>query len=231
MKKSVLLVAALAIAIATVPMFAAFEAHIINVTAHIENALTTHGGPLHFGTVFPQEYLDLPFTVSLSNSFMGQDRVNYVSYVIKQKPKCECDLWDQKPGPDDCLEGQYAPVGYATHECPAGYTEMESLCQYLSKLPQDQDGDEGVESYFVPDPTGGPNDTCVPRTGDEMAFGSLDLYGDYSDEWEVDLKVPPIDGYVGQDWPAGCPTLDQDPAGEDYGCDLWIEVTGIETVR
>ena len=46
MKKGLLIVGAIAIALATVPMFAAYEAHVINVTAHIENALTTHGGPI-----------------------------------------------------------------------------------------------------------------------------------------------------------------------------------------
>jgi hypothetical protein len=49
--------------------------------------------------------------------------------------------------------------------------------------------------------------------------------GDILDLWKVDLKVPPVDGYVGQDWPEGCPTVPENDV--DYGCDLWIEVTGI----
>jgi hypothetical protein len=48
---------------------------------------------------------------------------------------------------------------------------------------------------------------------------------DLLDAWIVDLKVPPVTGTVGQDWPAGCPTVEEDK--QDYGCDLWIEVTGI----
>jgi hypothetical protein len=39
------------------------------------------------------------------------------------------------------------------------------------------------------------------------------------------LKVPPVKGFVGQDWPAGCPTVPTNDV--DLGCDLWIEVTGI----
>ena len=228
MKKVLLSFAAVALVVASVPLFAAFEAHVINVTAHIENALNTHGGPIDFGTVFPQEYLERNFTVFLSDSFMSQERVHDVSYVIKQKPKCLCDRWidlkiDGPTPPPICPEGQYAPVHYATHECPEGYTEMLSLCPYLSKLPvNDEPGDVGIPSYFVPDPSGG---SCQEVTDPEHAMGLLSLFNDNIDEWTVDLKVPPVDGYVGQDWPLGCPTLSADSL--DYGCDLWIEVTDI----
>jgi hypothetical protein len=58
-------------------------------------------------------------------------------------------------------------------------------------------------------------------------LGAVPVPTDPSDTWTVDLKVPPFKGYVGQDWPAGCPVLDANPAGTDLGCDLWIEVTGI----
>jgi hypothetical protein len=87
MKKGLLIFGALVIAIAAVPMFAAFEAHVINVTAHIENALSVHPKEIAFGTVFPQEYTTRDFNISLSESFMGADRVDDVQYVIKQKPK------------------------------------------------------------------------------------------------------------------------------------------------
>ena len=69
--------------------FSAFEAHIINVTATIENALRVDTQPLSFGTVFPQEHLILgqPIVIGLSGSFLQQNRVSHVAYVIKQKPK------------------------------------------------------------------------------------------------------------------------------------------------
>ena len=50
---------------------------------------------------------------------------------------------------------------------------------------------------------------------------------DSSDEWAVDLKVPPVDGYVGQDWPETCRDWTVPVDGADYGCDLWLEVTSI----
>lgn len=231
MKKIILaLVAMVAVAGGLVAM-SAYEAHIINVTAHIENALTTHGGPISFGTVFPQEYTERDFYIQLSSSFQGQDplRVNQVDYVIKQKTKCSCD---DATG-NECPLGQYAPVNYTDDQCPAGYSPMPSLCKFLSKLPKDNEsGDVGVASYYNNSgtPSDPSDDYCTSYTGQEMASGYLNYSDDdYQDNWAVDLKVPPIDGTVAQDWPAGCPTVAQDSV--DYGCDLWVEVTNISNVQ
>lgn len=215
-KKIILGLVAGIIVVAGVAAISAYEAHIINVTAHIENALYVHDQELTFGTVFPQEYLTKQFTVELSKSFQDEPTADDVTYVIKQKPKCING------------NGGYAPVDYATHKCPGGYEEMLSLCPYLSKMDgDDEDGnDKGVSSYYVENSP----DYCVGRTGTEEATGYLakswnNGEGDLSDLWIVDLKVPPVKGYVGQDWPAGCPTVEKND--QDYGCDLWIEVTGI----
>ena len=68
---------------------------------------------------------------------------------------------------------------------------------------------------------------CVANVPDASGILSKRV-NDLSDLWIVDLKVPPVEGFVGQDWPAGCPTV---PTNDiDYGCDLWIEVTGISEV-
>lgn len=189
----------------------AFEAHIINVTAHIENALLVHPTELVFGTVFPQEYLTKNFTVELSGSFQEESSVENIEYKIAQKPKC----WDS------ATHSIHKPVDYATHQCPDGYEPMLSLCPYLSKLdgdPEDQN-DTSVPSYFQ-------GASCSTST--ETAMGKLSkLTGDLADLWVVDLKVPPVMGTVGQDWPAGCPVVDEND--KDYGCDLWVEVTNIGT--
>jgi hypothetical protein len=326
MKKRILLITAAVIALAIgVVGMSAFEAHVINVTAHIENALNVATKALDFGTVFPQEFFtDKTFTVDLSSSFIAEDRVDDVNYVIKQKPKCKCDKWvDEKTIVEDCPEGQYAPVGYATHECPEGYTEMLSLCPFLSKTDGDPaDGNDTSHAGYFIDPTpADPNsgdESCVqperitspvlhygptgwggwscpagthvvgggylpgtasvqiseaaqpgsisglypvyphytytpPETGwvvqndddseditifvdcladNPDASGKLWKHdiADLSDTWIVDLKVPPFEGYVGQDWPEGCPVLQGDPEGTDLGCDLWVEVTGISNL-
>src|SRR3989338_430145 len=88
MKKILMGLAAAGTAIAMVPLFAAFEAHVINVTAKIENALTVSTEHIDFGTVFPQEQIDKFFDVALSQSFLDEDRVDDIEYIIRQKPKC-----------------------------------------------------------------------------------------------------------------------------------------------
>src|SRR3989344_6142943 len=84
---------AVVIGVTLLPLVAAFEAHVINVTAQIENALFVHPESLEFGTVFPQEHLETSFFVTFSQSFSASDqrRVGNVEYVLKQKPKPRVD--------------------------------------------------------------------------------------------------------------------------------------------
>ncbi|MBZ9572905.1 hypothetical protein KJA17_01845 [Patescibacteria group bacterium] len=220
-KKILLGLVAVAVVAGGVAAMSAYEAHVINVTAHIENALTTHGDPIAFGTMFPQEYDTRQFTVRLSDSFLTEGRVYDVMYEINQKPKCECILWDPEL-PELCPEGQYLPVDYATHACPSEYEAMLSLCPFLSKLSLDAN-DTSVPSYYVEDENG---DHCKePLT--HQATGYLEKLIDEVDDWTVDLKVPPIAGYVGQDWPVSCADWVLPEDDQDYGCDLWVEVTNI----
>ena len=228
MKKGLLIVGTLAIVLATVPMFAAWEAHVINVTAHIENALKIIApSDMSFGTVFPQEYREKSFYVTTSDSFCKPDqrRVLTIDYKIVQKPKCECDLWDPQ-SPELCPDGQYAPVGYDDHLCPSGYTAMPSLCPYLSKTPSDDIVD--LEPFDDPeDPA-------------NIATGTIDKDLDKTDQWTLDLVVPCFEGHCDQGWYDFVKGYNPDAIPDDYivpfelesetfGCDLWIEVTDIYT--
>jgi len=319
-KKIALSLIALVAVVGGVAAMSAYEAHVINVTAHIENALAVSTEAIEFGTVFPQEFVESDFTINLSESFLAAERVDDVEYVIKQKPKCICTA--EGVILEECEKGEHLPVDYATHECPEYFEEMENLCPFLSKLPMDQDGnDSGVPSYY--DDKGTPDksdDICIApariysnvlsynaaggwggwscpegtyavgggvfssdhalgaqgiaepgatiggytyptwphytygswydgetgyvaqNAGDAQdvvlyvdclaivpdASGMLTKLGeDVSDTWTVDLKVPPVEGTIGQDWPATCADWTVPIDGTDYGCDLWIEVTGI----
>src|SRR4030043_398970 len=221
-KKIVLTIGAILIVVGGVAAMSAYEAHVINVVAHIENALSVSPKEIAFGTVFPQEYMESDFTIRLSDSFQEADRVDDVEYVINQKPKCECDAWDKNP--ELCPDGRYQPVGYATHQCPVGYTVMADLCRFLSKMPQDNDGEIGEPSYY-----NSGTDTCLPSVRPAVqAYGKLaKSLKDLSDTWTVDLKVPPVAGYIGQDWPESCRDYTVPTDGVNYGCDLWVEVTEI----
>lgn len=219
-------------------MFAAFEAHIINVTAHIENALSVNTEPVAFGTVFPQEFIEKDFQISLSDSFMDEPRVDDVKYVIKQKLKAcpvhkeSCGPACEKLVPDDptCVED----TELETPHNPTGWHYL-SLCPFLSKNNEEGDGnleqnDTSHPSYYIDNPPAGPseNDSCQDPGPDATGELSKDVL-DTTDLWTLDLKVPPVEGFVGQDWPEDCIASAYIVKNNNttYGCDLWIEVTDI----
>jgi uncharacterized protein YegL len=174
MKKIIIGFAGIATALALIPMFAAFEAHVINVTAKIENALSVPVEPLDFGTVFPQEYLVKRIPVGLSQSFLDEPRVDDVEYVIRQKPKCAITSLDGTtfdssvandgthlftrtghvfPGtvPDPALaryhqfEGYYVDCGFAPRELTA--EEQWTLLPMLCPyLSKHEDSEDGSET-------------------------------------------------------------------------------------
>ena len=218
MKKKILLsLGAVVAVVASVAAMSAYEAHVINVTAHIENALSVDTNDIAFGTVFPQEYVEESFTISMSQSFIDEDRADDIDYVIHQKPKCKADIIGTDP--------QYLPVNYWNDECPGGYTKMLSLCPFLSKIDGDPDdqNDLGVPSYFEGEGCADPAYHSTLLAMGRLAKSQFDT----SDTWIVDLKVPPVKGTVGQDWPASCAEWTVPEDSKDYGCDLWIEITGI----
>src|SRR3989338_9176373 len=96
LKRAAIGAGTIGVIVAGAAAFSAFESHTINVTARIENALFVQEDAIDFGTVFPQEYLTSDVRVALSDSFLGEDRVDDIRYVIKQKPKVKepCRLVD-----------------------------------------------------------------------------------------------------------------------------------------
>ena len=240
------------VALATLPLLAAFEAHVVNVTARIENALSVPIDPINFGTVFPQEQLDRTIPVSLSQSFLDERRVDDVEYIIRQKPKCALtnEGGTQVIGPTATGhvvpngQGGYsidcgpAPLDTAGQPLPGVWGPLPSLCQYLSKHELTEDGQETNND-------GSLNAFHVPFTVSSTSVTWLDTRGrlaksapDTQDLWNIDLKVPCFGGYCAQDWadfvhginPDADPTLYTQPIGNEhkvFGCDLWLEVTGV----
>jgi hypothetical protein len=68
MKKVILILAAIVLVASGVAAVSAYEAHVINVKAHVENALSVNTSDVNFGTVFPQEWIDVHREVELSSS-------------------------------------------------------------------------------------------------------------------------------------------------------------------
>src|SRR3989344_3309954 len=164
--KIVLGIAASGTALALIPMFAAFEAHVINVTAKIENALSVPTEALDFGTVFPQEQLEKFLNISLSQSFQDETNADDVEYIIRQKPKCAVTADDGETLVGPTWTGHVVVEGETTRidcevdkptdlpsDLPAGqtYGVLPDLCPYISKHPDDpEDNDGSLDSFHVP---------------------------------------------------------------------------------
>ena len=92
MKKVLLLVSALLIVFSGVAAVSAYEGHLVNIKAHVENALAVETYEWDLGTVFPQEVMEDDLRFGLSESFLEQDRVSQVEYKL---------CWELKPVPAD----------------------------------------------------------------------------------------------------------------------------------
>lgn len=246
-KRLLLSMASIGAVAVSATMFAAFEAHVINVTAKIENALKVDTEEISFGTVFPQEELDKKFTVALSDSFKSQNRVNEVDYIIRQKPKCAVTNlagtllisgFETKTGhvkPDGSIDCGNAPKNMNCITMKWG--PLPSLCEYLSKHKEEKDNNQPEKEVNAFHPAYVINGGNIKWT---EASGILNkAAGDINDGWIVDLKVPCFGDYCAQDWhdfvedinPQADPddyVLDAADQSKVFGCDLWIEVTDVK---
>lgn len=269
MKKVLLSLGALAAVMIALPMFSAFEAHVINVTAAIENALSVPVTPISFGTVFPQEHLNKKLPVTLSQSFMDERDANDVEYIIRQKPKCGVTsnngtvlvgpTWTGHVVVEKVLENGQV-VGYthtidceqdrpATVETPGPYL-LPSLCEYISKHPDGVNDEAGVStndgslnSFHKPFTINQQTGAIVWNdTRGRLAKSDLDT----KDTWTIDLAVPCFGGFCAQDWlqfvrditgnqdmtlaQANEFVQSMDNEHKVFGCNLWVEVTGVSRV-
>ncbi len=260
MKKKILFGALIALgAVVALPMFSAFEAHVINVTARIENALSVNTKHINFGTVFPQEHLDQPLDVALSGSFMAEGRVDDVKYFIRQKPKCAWS-WTTRDGTTadpvytidegstrtghprldpvgkeyiDCGDAPVRPDGVPTD---AVWGPLPLLCPYISKHPDGEPRNDGITPAFH---------EPWHWNGHELMWNDTLGYlaksvADVRDRWTIDLAVPCFGGYCAQDWAdfvhkhntTADPAQYTQPIENEhkiFGCDLWVEVSGVST--
>jgi hypothetical protein len=194
----------------------AYEAHLINVKAHVENAMSVTASHLDFGTVFPEEWLTKEFTAQVSSSFCQetQTRVGYIDYAV----------WAEwKPNPQG---GYYPWLGDAL------YVGIDAL----DKTPEAAGGN----LVLIGDaPTGPPGakwvmDAPIPLHKFTPDLNSADLI-------TVGLDVPVFEGFYNnltdpEPKPSGLddPTLvigiddpRYNPDGIDLGLDLKIQVTYI----
>lgn len=236
MKKIFFISIIFAALIVSVPLFAAFESFVINVSASVDDALTVSPSLLEYGMVFPQQEIDKFINVGLSQSFQNEPTADEVLYVIKQKPKCGLPIPDTQPV-------QYSAFGRATEDgqgnfiCPQGYIRLPMLCPYLSKYdndPQDQNDEAGISAFH-----GTLLNWDINTTNSTQVGGKLSKTGnDLEDSWKIDLKVPCFKDECSQDWDSFVKKANPSAIPADFvqpqtnkkqmlGCDLWIEVTKI----
>ena len=213
-------------ALAFIPLFAAFEAHVINVTAQIENSLFVHPQSRQFGTVFPQEYKEQGIFVTFSESFSAaeQTRVGNIDYQIVQKPKPRPE-YESQAGKDAArlwCHNNYPQSPFDPND-PVWISYLANcyplLCPYLSKTP---------DNFPLPG-----NDIGVPAFHDPFAVssiakGTINKFGaDVGDNWVIDLDVPCFKGQCAQDWTHQGWELPPQLEHQVFGCDLWVEVAKI----
>lgn len=233
--------------LAVVPLFAAFEAHVINVTAKIENALSVTTEAIDFGTVFPQEELEEEINIALSSSFIAEPDAHDVRYIIRQKPKCGWTLDDgtnllgiptQSGHVDDQGNITCPDPGNPLRPNGSEWGQLPLLCPYLSKhKASENDTNDGSLDAFHEIGT-----TTSNGWDWNDVEGLLDSEDeDIEDTWIIDLKVPCFGDHCAQDWadfvneanPEADPNRYIQPEGNEhkiFGCDLWVEVTGVSRV-
>jgi len=107
MKKIIMLVAALLVIASGIMAVGAYEGHLVDVKAHVENAIGVSNYDVTFGTVFPEAEIETYFQIGLSNSFLNQCRYSTVNYEL---------WWEPKPIPaganvcDPDGDGNYTPI-------------------------------------------------------------------------------------------------------------------------
>ncbi len=87
MKRIIFLVAALLTVFSGIAAVTAYEGHMVDVKAHVENALMVQTDDVNFGTMFPEQEKETQFQVSLSESFRAQTAISTINYKMYWEPK------------------------------------------------------------------------------------------------------------------------------------------------
>ncbi len=222
MKKVILSITALMMLLSSVAAVSAYEAHIVNVKAHVENALTVEPLELDWGTVFPQEWFKEHVVIALSTSAIAEfddDDLLWVTY----------DIWVEDKAITDNVTGNVT-----------GYYEWigDWLWLAIDPLQVSEPFETPSEWYYV---GARPVGTAPVATNTGLS-GNLSSPGNLSDQLAVLFLTPVFEDYYNaltdagykpdwwpfEDWapiPKGDPR--HIPGGVDLGADIKIQVTGI----
>lgn len=213
MKKAIFILAAVVVLFSGVAAVSAYEAHVVNVTAHVENAMVVDVVHIDFGTAFPEEWMTRDFTVGMSDSFCNENqwRVTGIEYTI---------FVEWKPDP---AGGYYPWLGDA----------MFIGIDAIDKWPEADGGD--LVWVGAAKPSGPPG--AIPVVSDGLL--KIQSGGDRIDTITVGIDVPVFEGYYNAitDAMIGMPvptvvipisdTARYHPDGVTLGVDIKIQITNI----
>lgn len=184
------------------PVLSAFEAHVINVTAQIENGVLVVSHELEFGTTFPQEALDRSVAIRLSDSFqtepIGTQCASSVAATAQGKRKNGTNVLPDRSDPTKAL-GLPQSTG-AAFDTPVIANSFYSLGFDAGKLTL------GFTNFIVNGPgnditvyevTGGPpypdEKVLVEASQDNITYVVL---GTLTKDASIDLGILPWAKYV-----------------------------------
>jgi len=212
-----LVLGALVMTLSGVAAVSAYEAHLINVTAHVENALVVIPESVDFGTVFPQEWFTRDVIITTSISFCAEEQTRAKRVYFKVYA-----AW--KP---DGAGGYYPWLGEALYlgfypnvvDFPPPANLLAGDLDCVGTAPVSQPGSKPVlggaefliEKYPLP-----PDESLLVIGLDVPVFA--DYYNEHTD---VATKPSGLSGPSYE-----IPTYD--PDGVDMGLDIIIQVTRIE---
>lgn len=194
MKKVIFIVAALMAVFSGVAAVSAYEGHLVDIKAHVENALGVETDEWDLGTVFPQEIIESDLVFGLSESFLAQEAVSDVTYKL---------CWELKPAPLDG-EGEPTICKPLTFEDAAGALTYyyQPLNPYLEIL-MSSDGDgiiAGADTKAVP----AEGQAICWGTGEMLIIPGTDpLEGDFCDWVHLKFHVPVFEDYYNSITDAG----------------------------
>ena len=180
MKRAILIAAALLMVVSGVAAVSAYEAHLINVTAHVENALEVDTDAMEFGTVFPEEWITMHRLIELSDSAVAEKGTESgdLNYV-----EIQC-FAEWKPVPANTTVD---PVVVGTDSLD--YYSWLGNCLYVGFNPTGP-GTTGYTLVGPPDPVDNP----VPPGAQEI-LGTYQLDGIISVSLYAGIDVPVFEGY------------------------------------
>jgi hypothetical protein len=223
MKRALVMLCALTMVITGVAGVSAYEAHTINVVAHVEDAMWVSTRKVDFGTVFPEEWLIKKLFIQTSESFCelgptGQYRVGKIYYSIYAG-------W--KPKTFDPTSGE--PTSWYPWLGKALYVDIGD--QGDNPLPGDM-------TYVGANQTAAPGVQWVmdcPMPLNKFTSSDPATPKNMEDYIILGLDVPVFEGYYNQFTDPKTPSYEilktdpeWNPDGVDLGIDIIIQVTHIE---